>query len=124
MQTLTPFRCERVVIDRLAYNVRHWGPDDAPLLLMLHGWMDSSASFQFTVDALRHAWHVVAPDWRGYGQSEWLNRRYWFADYYADLDARLDRYSPGAQHASLATAWVVGWRASTAVPGRIGSPAC
>ena len=95
MQTLTPSRCERVAINRLNYNVRHWGPDDAPLLLMLHGWMDSSASFQFTVDALRHAWHVVAPDWRGYGQSEWLNRRYWFADYYADLDALLDRYSPG-----------------------------
>ena len=90
-----PSRCERVPINGLTYNVRHWGPDDAPLLVMLHGWMDSSASFQFTVDALSREWHVVAPDWRGYGQSDWLNRRYWFADYYADLDALLDRYSPG-----------------------------
>jgi pimeloyl-ACP methyl ester carboxylesterase len=90
------FCCEQVAINGLAYNVRHWGPDDAPLLLMLHGWMDSSASFQFTVDALKHSWHVVAPDWRGYGQSEWLHRRYWFADYYADLDALLERYSPAA----------------------------
>lgn len=96
MQTLSPSRCERVTLNGLAYNVRHWGAADAPLLVMLHGWMDSSASFQFTVDALRHAWHVVAPDWRGYGQSEWLNRRYWFADYYADLDALLERYSPHA----------------------------
>ena len=95
MQTSAPSRCERVAINGLAYNVCHWGHDDAPLLLMLHGWMDSSASFQFTVDALRHSWHVLAPDWRGYGQSEWLNRAYWFADYYADLDALLDRYSPG-----------------------------
>jgi pimeloyl-ACP methyl ester carboxylesterase len=94
MQMLAPSRCERVAINGLTYNVRHWGRDDAPLLLMLHGWMDSSASFQFTVDALRDSWHVLAPDWRGYGQSEWLNRRYWFADYYADLDALLDRYSP------------------------------
>ncbi len=94
MQTLAPSRCERVAINGLAYHVRHWGTDDAPLLLMLHGWMDSSASFQFTVDALRHSWHVLAPDWRGYGQSEWLHRSYWFADYYADLDALLDRYSP------------------------------
>lgn len=91
-----PSRCERVTIDGLQYNVRHWGPDGAPILFMLHGWMDSSPSFQFTVDALRREWHVVAPDWRGYGQSEWLNRRYWFADYYADLDQLLDRYSPDA----------------------------
>jgi pimeloyl-ACP methyl ester carboxylesterase len=94
-QRLAPFRCEKIRINGLVCNVRHWGRDGAPLLLMLHGWMDSSASFQFTVDALGHAWHAVAPDWRGYGQSEWLNRRYWFADYYADLDALLDRYSPG-----------------------------
>jgi pimeloyl-ACP methyl ester carboxylesterase len=95
MKRQAPSRCEQLPINGLAYHVRHWGPDDAPLLLMLHGWMDSSASFQFTVDALRRSWHVVAPDWRGYGQSEWLNRRYWFADYYADLDALLERYSPG-----------------------------
>jgi pimeloyl-ACP methyl ester carboxylesterase len=43
----------------------------------------------------QRSWHVLAPDWRGYGQSQWLNRRYWFADYYADLDYLLDRYSPG-----------------------------
>ena len=92
----TPCHCERVPINGLAYNVRHWGPREAPLLLMLHGWMDSSASFQFTVDALRQSWHVVAPDWRGYGQSEWLHRRYWFADYYADLEDLLDHYSPDA----------------------------
>ena len=95
MERQAPCRCERLPINGLTYHVRHWGPDDAPLLLMLHGWMDSSASFQFTVDALQRSWHVVAPDWRGYGQSEWLNRRYWFADYYADLDCLLDRYSPG-----------------------------
>ena len=58
-------RTEQRDIRGLRYNVRHWGPDDAPLLLMLHGWMDSSASFQFTVDALQRSWHVVAPDWRG-----------------------------------------------------------
>jgi len=96
MSTYTPCRCERRPINSLACNLRHWGPADAPLLLMLHGWMDSSPSFQFTVDALRHSWHVIAPDWRGYGQSEWLHRRYWFADYYADLEALLDHCSPGA----------------------------
>ncbi len=36
---------------------------------MLHGWMDVSASFQFVADALGPEWHVIAPDWRGFGLS-------------------------------------------------------
>ena len=56
--------------------------------------MDSSATFQFVVAALAKDWHVIAPDWRGYGASEWLRRPYWFPDYYADLDALLAHYSP------------------------------
>jgi pimeloyl-ACP methyl ester carboxylesterase len=80
----------------LQYHVRHWGDPAAPQLFMLHGWMDSSATFQFVVDALSREWHVIAPDWRGYGASEWLNRAYWFPDYYADLDALLGHFSPDA----------------------------
>lgn len=80
----------------LEYNVRHWGPADAPKLFMLHGWMDSSITFQFVVDALGDAFHVIAPDWRGYGQSEWLGRAYAFADYYADLEAVLTHYAGNA----------------------------
>jgi len=38
--------------------------------VLLHGWMDVSASFQFVVDAFERDWHVVAPDWRGFGLSE------------------------------------------------------
>jgi pimeloyl-ACP methyl ester carboxylesterase len=87
-------RCERIDVRGLQYNIRHWGPDGAPLLFMLHGWMDSSPNFQFVVDAFESAWHVVAPDWRGFGASEWLNRPYWFADYYGDLERILDHYSP------------------------------
>jgi pimeloyl-ACP methyl ester carboxylesterase len=62
---------------------------------MLHGWMDVGASFQFLVDALRGDWHVIAPDWRGFGQSEWCADGYWYLDYIADLDALLDHFSPG-----------------------------
>lgn len=60
---------------------------------MLHGWMDVGASFQFLVDALTRDWHVLAPDWRGFGQSEWCQNGYWFADYLADLDALLDHFA-------------------------------
>ena len=42
-----------------------------PTFVLLHGWMDVSASFQFVVDELKHDWHVLAPDWRGYGLTSW-----------------------------------------------------
>lgn len=87
---------EFVALRGLRYHVRHWGPANAPKLFFLHGWMDSSATFQFVVEALQEDWHVIAPDWRGYGACEWLGRPYWFPDYYADLDALLAHYSPDA----------------------------
>lgn len=88
-------RTEKIDIRGLRYNIRHWGPDDAPTVFFLHGWMDCSPTFQFVVDALKQSWHVIAPDWRGYGESEWLSRPYWYPDYYADLHALLEYYSPG-----------------------------
>lgn len=80
----------------LRYHVRTWGDPLKPKLFLLHGWMDVSASFQFAVDELRHDWYVVAPDWRGFGLSEWTNQGYWFQDYIADLDAILQHFSPEA----------------------------
>ena len=88
-------RTEKINIRGLRYNVRHWGPDNAPMVFFLHGWMDCSPTFQFVVDALQETWHVIAPDWRGYGESEWLLRPYWFPDYYADLHCLLEHYSSG-----------------------------
>jgi len=89
-------RSEFIDVRGLRYHLRHWGEQDTaqPALLMLHGWMDVSASFQFVVDALDALLpgrHVVAPDWRGYG----LTARtpadcYWFPDYLADLEAIID----------------------------------
>ena len=58
-------RSEFIDIRGLRTHVRHWGPEDAPRLFLLHGWLDVSAAFQFTVDALKQDWHVIAPDWRG-----------------------------------------------------------
>lgn len=83
-----------VPIRGLAYHVRTWGDAADPKLFMLHGWMDVGASFQFLVDALSRAWHVIAPDWRGFGGSAWSADGYWFADYLADFDALLDHFAP------------------------------
>lgn len=79
----------------LRYHVREWGSEGAPKLFLLHGWMDVSASFQFVVDALQADWHVIAPDWRGFGLSQWHGAdAYWFPDYLGDLDAILCIYAP------------------------------
>ena len=88
-------RSEFVAIRGLQYHVRHWGKEGAPLIVMLHGWMDVSASFQFVVDHLQQDWHVIAPDLRGFGLTETPGTdTYWFPDYLGDLDALLDHYAP------------------------------
>ena len=60
----------------------------------MHGWMDMSASFQFTVDALSKDWFVIAPDWRGFGLSSWASHGYWFPEYVADLAGIINKLSP------------------------------
>jgi pimeloyl-ACP methyl ester carboxylesterase len=78
----------------LNYHVRTWGDPGARKLVLLHGWMDVSASFQFLVDALTRDWYVLAPDWRGFGLTAWPQDGYWFADYVADLDTLLHALAP------------------------------
>lgn len=87
-------RSEFLTVRGLRYHVRHWGVEGAPKLFMVHGWMDVSASFQFVVDALQQDWHVIAPDWRGFGLTQNTpSDTYWFGDYLADLDAIVHHYS-------------------------------
>ncbi len=92
---LQPSRSDFLMLRGLCTHVRHWGNEGAPRLFMLHGWMDVSASFQFVVDSLARDWHVIAPDWRGFGLTARSGAAcYWFPDYFADLDLLLDHYSP------------------------------
>ena len=90
-------RSEFVPIRNLKYHVLLWGepaPGKVPLV-MLHGWMDVAASYQFVVDAFAQDHYVIAPDWRGYGLTQSPDAdNYWFPDYLADLDFLLDHYSP------------------------------
>jgi pimeloyl-ACP methyl ester carboxylesterase len=72
-QAKRPSNSEFVPIRNLTYHVRTWGtpsPARAPLVLV-HGWMDVAASYQFVIDAFSDAFasgrHIIAPDWRGYG---------------------------------------------------------
>jgi pimeloyl-ACP methyl ester carboxylesterase len=79
------------------YHVNEWGAREHPLLVLLHGWGDCGASFQFFVDELKQDWFVIAPDWRGFGLSYLRCEAYWFPDYIADLHTLLDIYQPGEQ---------------------------
>ena len=76
------------------YHITEWGQSQSPLLIFLHGWGDAGSSFQFVVDEFKEDWFVIAPDWRGFGESRVETESYWFPDYLADLDAILEIYSP------------------------------
>jgi pimeloyl-ACP methyl ester carboxylesterase len=91
-----PSRSEFVPIRHLRYHVRQWGspsPDQAPIV-MVHGWMDLAASFQFVVDAMAQDRWIIAPDWRGFGLTDVPEGtdHFWFPDYLADLDQLLNHY--------------------------------
>jgi len=89
-----PRRSARHAVRGVDYQVNEWGEKGQPLLVILHGFNDTGASFQFFVDALVKDWFVIAPDWRGFGESRFRAQSYWFPDYIADLDVLLDHYSP------------------------------
>ncbi|HUS64372.1 MAG TPA: alpha/beta hydrolase [Kofleriaceae bacterium] len=76
----------------LTYHVLEWG-HAAPALdhtvILLHGFLDLAWGWVATVRAgLAGRFHVVAPDLRGHGDSDWVGPGgyYHFADYLADVD--------------------------------------
>ncbi len=94
MKDMKPFESLFLDLRGQRHHVRSWGRIGARKLFMLHGWGDTSVTFQFLVDALAGDWHVLAPDWRGFGQSARGADAYWFPDYLADLDALLRHTCP------------------------------
>lgn len=102
----TPIRTSEsdfINVRGLRYHVRRWpvvgkGGANRPPLVMLHGFMDVAASFQFIVDALSADRPVYALDWRGFGLTESPPvDTYWFPDYLGDLDGVLDACFPAEQ---------------------------
>lgn len=62
-------RYRTVEIDGLDIFYREAGPTDRPTLLLLHGFPTSSHMFRELIPQLADRYHVVAPDYPGYGQS-------------------------------------------------------
>ena len=102
-EALPPYQPRRTATSRfitvrgMRHHVLTWGdpalatPTRSPLV-MLHGWMDVAASFQFVVDALPSERHVIAFDWRGFGLTDTpAGDTYWIPDYVGDLDSVLDQ---------------------------------
>ncbi|MGB7756655.1 MAG: alpha/beta hydrolase [Salinisphaera sp.] len=107
---------QRVCLAGRTQAYRRTGPQRGPALVLLHGLMDNSAGFAPLLAALESNGvldrEVIAPDWRGHGDSEATPGAYWFPNYLADLEALLDAlgvtepvilvgHSMGGQVASL-----------------------
>ena len=56
---------------RLRLHYVDWGNQGAPPLVLLHGGRDHCRNWDWVAAALRHDWHVLAPDLRGHGDSQW-----------------------------------------------------
>lgn len=80
----TPVMHRTIKVDGLDIFYREAGPKDAPVVLLLHGFPTSSHMFRNLIPALADRYHVVAPDFPGYGHSSMPSRdrfQYTFANY-------------------------------------------
>src|SRR5207248_2678235 len=64
-----PVRYYTLRVNELDLFYREAGPQDAPTILLLHGFPTSSNMFRNLIPRLAPSFHVVAPDYPGFGQS-------------------------------------------------------
>jgi len=62
-----------IQVDGVSIFYREAGPKDAPTLLMLHGLPSSSRMFEPLLGRLSDCCHLIAPDYPGFGHSDWPN---------------------------------------------------
>jgi pimeloyl-ACP methyl ester carboxylesterase len=65
-----------IPIDGLSIFYREAGPKDAPTLLLLHGFPSASRMFEPLFARLSDRYHLVAPDYPGFGHSDWPDLRH------------------------------------------------
>jgi pimeloyl-ACP methyl ester carboxylesterase len=85
MEHATSYRT--IQIDGLSIFYREAGPKDAPAILLLHGLPSSSRMFEPLFPRLSDRFHLVAPDYPGFGHSDWPDSKkfaYTF-DHYAEI---------------------------------------
>jgi pimeloyl-ACP methyl ester carboxylesterase len=71
---------------RLKLHYVDWGNVEAPLLILVHGGRDHCRNWDWVALDLRDRFHVIAPDLRGHGDSDWaIGGSYSMVDYVLDL---------------------------------------
>lgn len=71
---------------RLRLHYVDWGNRGAPPLLLVHGGRDHCRNWDWVARELRNEYHIIAPDLRGHGDSEWLRGSvYRMQDYIYDI---------------------------------------
>jgi pimeloyl-ACP methyl ester carboxylesterase len=66
-----PIFYRSIKVEGLSIFYREAGPNDAPTILLLHGLPSSSRMFQPLLTRLSDSYHLVAPDYPGFGHSDW-----------------------------------------------------
>jgi pimeloyl-ACP methyl ester carboxylesterase len=66
---------ERLKVDGLSIFYREAGRKDAPTILLLHGLPSSSRMFEPLFSRLSDRYHLIAPDYPGFGHSDWPDPR-------------------------------------------------
>jgi len=62
-------------VDGLSIFYREAGPKDAPAILLLHGLPSSSRMYEPLLSRLADRYHLIAPDYPGFGHSDWPDPR-------------------------------------------------
>ncbi len=71
---------------RLRLHYVDWGNAGAPPLLLVHGGRDHCRNWDWVAEHLARDWHIIAPDLRGHGDSEWpKDGTYMMSGYIYDL---------------------------------------
>ncbi len=76
---------------RLKLHYVDWGNAGKPPLLLIHGGRDHARNWDWVAHALREDFHIIAPDLRGHGDSQWsVGGSYSLVDYTLDVAQLLD----------------------------------
>jgi len=77
---------------RLRLHYVDWGNSGAPPMILLHGGQDHCRNWDWVAQRLRHEWHIIAPDLRGHGDSQWsATGSYTMSGYIYDLTQLIDQ---------------------------------